>query len=110
MKLISTFNLFQSTIDLPVLKKIEIEENGLSDIKKIMLESNYNKLIVYVETPFEEGSLEVKIHFSILTKEYVIADEGKFTFERINNRLQKTQGIILQSSIRNCLLKQNTIL
>ena len=37
-------------------------------------------------------------------------DEGKFTFERINNRIQKTQGINLQSSIRNCLLKQNTIL
>ena len=63
-----------------------------------------------VETPFEEGSLEVKKHFSILTKEYVIADEGNFVCKRMNNRIQKTQGIILQSFIRNCLLKQNTIL
>ena len=39
LKLISTFNLSQSNIDLPVLKKIELDENALPIINKIKLES-----------------------------------------------------------------------
>ena len=76
MKLISKLNHFISNIDLPVLKKIELDENALPWIYKINLESTNGQFILIVEIPFEEGILEVKTTFAILTEEYVIADEG----------------------------------
>ena len=76
MKLISKLNHFISNIDLPVLKKIELDENALPIINKIKLESTNGQFILIVEIPFEEGTLEVKTIIPILTEEYVIADEG----------------------------------
>ena len=76
MKLISKLNYFISNIDLPVLKMIELDENALPIINKIKLESTNGQFILIVEIPFEEGILEVKTTFAILTEEYVIADEG----------------------------------